>query len=229
MRILREHDYPDNTARPIAKWRIKDLVQALIQTDVGRNGDVEDCEDEDSDDDGDSDDDPSHEGANESSHEGANERAADNTTALGFLKLLQVDVGTLEEGFDDLAATKYTEGPEGIDTVANSTKSSILPATSFVAGFANAIVSFSASFSKTLVLADPNVKSSVLKAALQPYLFRAPNSNLVQRIRREYEITPLYTCVSLLTPGSRALNLIISIIDIDILHVIKARGFKSTE
>ena len=218
MRILREHDYPDNTARPIAKWRIKDLVQALIQTDVGRNGDVEDCKDEDSDDDGNSDDDPSHEGANgdvedyededsddtgdsdddpsheranEFSHEGANEGAADNTTALGFLKLLQVDVGTLEEGFDDLAATKYTEGPEGIDTVANSTKSSILPATSFVAGFANAIVSFSASFSKTLVLADPNVKSSVLKAALQPYLFRAPNSNLVKRIRREYEITPL--------------------------------------
>jgi len=111
VRILREHDYPDNTARPIAKWRIKDLVQALIQTDVGRNGDVEDCEDEDSDDDGDSDDDPSHERANESSHEGANEGAADNTTALGFLKLL--------------------------------------------------------------------------------HLFRAPNSNLVKRIRREYEITPL--------------------------------------
>ena len=99
MRILREHDYPDNTARPIAKWRIKDLVQALIQTDVGRNGDVEDCEDEDSDDDGDSDDDPSHEGANEStsSHEEDIEGAADNTIALGFLKLLQVDVCTLEE------------------------------------------------------------------------------------------------------------------------------------
>jgi len=138
VRNLRERDYPDNTARPIAKWRIKVLVQALIQTDVGRNGDVEDCEDEDSDDHGDSDDDPSHEGANgdvedcededsdddgdsdddpsheranESSHEGANEGAADNTTALGFLKLL--------------------------------------------------------------------------------HLFRAPNSNLVKRIRREYEITPL--------------------------------------
>ena len=65
LRILRERDYPDNTARPIAKWRIKDLVQALIQTDVGRNGDVEDCKDEDSDDDGNSDDDPSHEGAKE--------------------------------------------------------------------------------------------------------------------------------------------------------------------
>ena len=143
------------------------------------------------------------------------------------MKLLQVDVDTLEEGLDDLAATKYTEGPKGIGTLADSTKSSILPVTCFVAGFANAIVSFSASFSKTLVLADPNARSSVLKAALKPYLFRAPNSNLVQRIRREYKITPLCICVSLLTPGSRALNLIISIIDIDILHVIKARGFKS--
>ena len=39
MRILREQDYPGNTARPIAKWRIKGLVQALIQNDVGCNGD----------------------------------------------------------------------------------------------------------------------------------------------------------------------------------------------
>jgi hypothetical protein len=38
VRILRERDYPDDTARPIAKWQNKELVEALIQSDLGRKG-----------------------------------------------------------------------------------------------------------------------------------------------------------------------------------------------
>jgi hypothetical protein len=52
--MLRERDYLENTARPIANWRIKDLVWALIQTNVGRSEDGKDSEDEDLDDEGDS-------------------------------------------------------------------------------------------------------------------------------------------------------------------------------
>ena len=54
IRMLRERDYLENTARPIANWRIKDLVWALIQTNVGRSEDSKDSEDEDLDDEGDS-------------------------------------------------------------------------------------------------------------------------------------------------------------------------------
>ena len=43
------------------------------------------------------------------------------------MKLLEVDVDTLEEGFNDLAAIKYAEGPKCIGIPAASKKSNSFP------------------------------------------------------------------------------------------------------
>jgi len=144
-RMLRERGY---TTRPIGNMRIKDLVQALIETDAGHTEDDEedeDSEDEDSEDedseDEDSEDEDSQDGGSD------NDEAADNTTALGFMKLLGVDIDTPEDGLDTLADSKYAEGSKGVGILAAAATSSTLPATSFVVGFATGVNSFLASMS----------------------------------------------------------------------------------
>ena len=99
--MLRERGY---TTRPIGNMRIKDLVQALIEDeDDGDDGDGdeedEDSEDEDSED-KDSEDEDSQDGGSEdeSRHREDNDEAADNTTALGFMMLLGVDIDKPEDG-----------------------------------------------------------------------------------------------------------------------------------
>jgi len=99
--MLRERGY---TTRPIGNIRIKDLVQALIEDeDDGDDGDGdeedEDSEDEDSED-KDSEDEDSQDGGSEdeSRHREDNDEAADNTTALGFMMLLGVDIDKPEDG-----------------------------------------------------------------------------------------------------------------------------------
>jgi len=108
VRTLRERGYRDDLADPIVKWKNKDLVQALMKSDLERDGasmkdagapddkgsDDEDCEDalerdgdnmEDAgatDDKGSDDEDSEDDNSND---EGDDEEAADNTTALGFL------------------------------------------------------------------------------------------------------------------------------------------------
>jgi len=72
---------------------------------------------------------------------------AENTTALGFMKLLGVDIDTPENDLGDLASSTYAEGPKGIEILAAAASSSSLPATCFVAGFAGVLSSFFASFS----------------------------------------------------------------------------------
>ena len=134
-RMLRERGY---TTRPIGNMRIKDLVQALIETDAGHTEDDE--EDEDSEDE-DSEDEDSQDGGSD------NDEAADNTTALGFMKLLGVDIDTPEDGLDTLADSKYAEGSKGVGILAAAATSSTLPATSFVVGFATGVNSFLASMS----------------------------------------------------------------------------------
>ena len=147
-RMLRERGY---TTRPIGNMRIKDLVQALIETDAGHTEDDEedeDSEDEDSEDE-DSQDEDSQDGGSEdeSSHRKDNDEAADNTTALGFMKLLGVDIDTPEDGLDTLADSKYAEGSKGVGILAAAATSSTLPVTSFVVGFATGVNSFLASMS----------------------------------------------------------------------------------
>jgi len=107
--MLRERGY---TTRSIKKKRIKDAVQALIETDAGYTEDKDDGDDADDDDDDsedeDSEDENSQDGGSEdeSSHREDNEDAADNATALGFMKLLGVDIDTPEDGLDTLADSK---------------------------------------------------------------------------------------------------------------------------
>ena len=137
-------------------YYIKDLVQALIETDAGHTEDDEedeDSEDEDSEDedseDEDSEDEDSQDGGSEDeySHREDNDEAADNTTALGFMKLLGVDIDTPEGGLDTLVDSKYAEGSKGVGILAAAATSSTLPATSFVVGFATGVNSFLASMS----------------------------------------------------------------------------------
>jgi len=136
--------------------RIKDLVQALIETDAGHTEDDEedeDSEDEDSEDedseDEDSEDEVSQDGGSEdeSSHREDNDEAADNTTALGFMKLLGVDIDTPEDGLDTLADSIYAEGSKGVGILAAAVTPSTLHVTSFVVGFATGVNSFLASMS----------------------------------------------------------------------------------
>jgi len=107
--MLRERGY---TTRSIKKKRIKDAVQALIETDAGYTEDKDDGDDADDDDDDsedeDSEDENSQDGGSEdeSSHREDNEDAADNATALGFMKLLGVDIDTPEDGLGTLADSK---------------------------------------------------------------------------------------------------------------------------
>ena len=155
--MLRERGY---TSGPIEKMRIKDLVQALIETDAGHTEDEDDRDDGDDDDededseDGDSEDEDSEDeisqdggSEDESSHRKDNEGAADNSTALGFMKLLGVDIDTPEDGLDTLANSKYAEGSKCVAILAAAETSSTLPATSFVVGLASGLNSFSASSS----------------------------------------------------------------------------------
>jgi hypothetical protein len=77
---------------PLSKWKNKDLVQALMKSDMEREGDsMEDAvaPDDKVSGDKDSEDDSSN-------NEGDNEETADNTTAFGFLKLLEVNIDTSE-------------------------------------------------------------------------------------------------------------------------------------
>jgi len=95
---LRESGCSDDSIATRANQR---LVQALISKDMSRNlgkaSDDEDSEDERSNDEGEGDNEESAdegEGDNEEAadDEGDNEEAADYTTALGFMKLLEVDI-----------------------------------------------------------------------------------------------------------------------------------------
>ena len=119
--MLRERGY---TTLPIGNMRIKDLVQALIETDAGHTEDDEedeDSEDEDSEDEDSEDEDSEDEDSeDEDSQDGGsdNDEAADNTTALGFMKLLGVDIDTPEDGLDTLADSKYAEGSKGVGILA---------------------------------------------------------------------------------------------------------------
>ena len=136
VRILRERGYQNDIARPITKWKNAELVQALIDTEnegapTAEPGD-EESEDDDSDDDSsndDSDDDSDDDSSNEN-----DDSKADNTTALGFMMLLGVDIDTPENNLGDLASSTFAEGPKGVEILAAAASSSLLPATFFVAG-----------------------------------------------------------------------------------------------
>jgi hypothetical protein len=40
MRILRERDHPEEASRPLGKWRNKNIVEALVQSDIARAGEA---------------------------------------------------------------------------------------------------------------------------------------------------------------------------------------------
>jgi hypothetical protein len=40
MRILRERDHPEEASRPFEKWRNKEIVEALVQSDIARAGEA---------------------------------------------------------------------------------------------------------------------------------------------------------------------------------------------
>jgi hypothetical protein len=87
-----------------------------------------------------------------SNDEGDDEEAADNTTALGFLKLLGVNIDTSEEALDDLAGSKFAEGPKGVESLAAAAAAAAAASTTstpsrFVYGFTKVTGSFSASLS----------------------------------------------------------------------------------
>ena len=206
MRILRERDHPEEASRPLEKWRNKEIVEALVQSDIARAGeaaaglnpvyqqmletehDVEAAEDmkgvshrigahllapliptklprylkrycisvpteciygEDAaaavelevdslfGSSSSSDEDES------SDNEEDDEERADDATALGFMKSHGVDVYTPEEGVDELARTTFEAGLGGIAGIAASAASGVLPATSYVYGYPNAVGAYS--------------------------------------------------------------------------------------
>ena len=111
-------------------------MQALIDTEnegapTAEPGD-EESEDDDSDDDS-SNDDSDDDSDDDSSNENDDDKA-DNTTALGFMMLLGVDIDTPENNLGDLASSTFAEGPKGVEILAAAASSSLLPATFFVAG-----------------------------------------------------------------------------------------------
>ena len=40
MRILRERDHPEEASRLLEKWRNKEIVEALVQSDIARAGEA---------------------------------------------------------------------------------------------------------------------------------------------------------------------------------------------
>ena len=129
LRLLRERGHLD----PSRLWRNKDLVQALIKSDLDRNGDgVDDAgtpgnslRGEDPDD--------ADSIAEHRNDEGDDEEAADNKTALWFMVLLEVDVNTPEGCLGALVDSKFPEGPKGVSTLAAAAAaSSILTTDSII-------------------------------------------------------------------------------------------------
>jgi len=78
-----------------------------------------------------------------SDNEEDDEERADDATALGFMKSHGVDVYTPEEGVDELARTTFEAGLGGIAGLAASAASGVLPATSYVYGYPNAVGAYS--------------------------------------------------------------------------------------
>jgi hypothetical protein len=68
-------------------------------------------------------------------------------TALGFMKTLGVDVNTPDEGVDELARAKFEEGVQGIAGIAAAAASGVLPASSYVNGYKNAVGGYNESAS----------------------------------------------------------------------------------
>lgn len=71
----------------------------------------------------------------------------DVTTALGFMKSLGVDVNTPDECVDELARSNFDEGAKGIAGLAAAAASGVLPASSYVSGYKNAVGGYNASAS----------------------------------------------------------------------------------
>jgi hypothetical protein len=78
-----------------------------------------------------------------SDNEEDDEERADDTTALGFVKSLGVDVCTPKEGADELARSNFEAWEPGIAGFAASAALGDLPASSCVCGYPNAVGTYS--------------------------------------------------------------------------------------
>jgi len=148
-------------------------------------------------------------------NEGDDEEAADNTTALGFMKLLEVDVNTPEDCLGALVDSKFSEGPKGVSTLAAAAAaSSILTPSSFIHGFANVTSSFSASFSSgDASLASWNIvfKMIVEQAKLERKLQATIRAKKIEAIRKASKaaLRMAKTCVSIIYKLERQSRLIL--------------------